>query len=436
MALADEHPDLRRMMVTLYNSDVYQNLRSYYDRKSVLSVLGVARKEIRHSNFIAWLLNPGESHGLGVEPITFFFRLIAISKLEYPINREQGAARICQCVFNAFVSGNYCIQSVCIDKEVPVNSGGVKAGSVDLFLKVKLCIGDETKILPILIENKVESDEHGIKKLAVPQTIGYYNWCEKECAEHEKYWSPIYIYLTPDGDWTLRTGGVNCKKCECKQFIHLNYQGLVDFVIAPLLKQDISSDARFILNDYMRSLSYEEIETEKGKVGTVMAIAADEKKLLVEFWNQNRSLFMATINALREVDDDELNDDDKEAIQAAAKTLEACFDTTKYRMGQGVENYGKGRLVLAATKKFVNDHPDLSAEQVCGMLNKVKNKMIVELTDDIRQPKDGRIRYFIKDDDIVKIGGHDFVITNQWGIGNIGGFITWANEHGLDIKPV
>jgi hypothetical protein len=57
-----DHQALERFV--LDNEDLL-NLEQMLGRFNVFDALGVARAEVRHSHFLAWLLTPGESHGHG-----------------------------------------------------------------------------------------------------------------------------------------------------------------------------------------------------------------------------------------------------------------------------------------------------------------------------------------------------------------------------------
>ncbi len=41
------------------------DLEARVGKLNIFDALGVVHQEIRHSNFLAWLLDPAESHGLG-----------------------------------------------------------------------------------------------------------------------------------------------------------------------------------------------------------------------------------------------------------------------------------------------------------------------------------------------------------------------------------
>ena len=63
---------IRNEIIKFKNDVDSQRLDSYYSTKSYSEILGVSRRELSHSNFIAWLLNDQESHNLSSYPIKKF----------------------------------------------------------------------------------------------------------------------------------------------------------------------------------------------------------------------------------------------------------------------------------------------------------------------------------------------------------------------------
>lgn len=53
-----------RILLNLLNDmiDIEDQLREWVDNTNILQTLKLLRTEIRHSNFLAYLLNPHESH--------------------------------------------------------------------------------------------------------------------------------------------------------------------------------------------------------------------------------------------------------------------------------------------------------------------------------------------------------------------------------------
>ncbi len=57
--------DLQALERFVAENDDLLKLEEQIGRFNIFDALGIARVEIRHSNFLAWLLTPGESHGQG-----------------------------------------------------------------------------------------------------------------------------------------------------------------------------------------------------------------------------------------------------------------------------------------------------------------------------------------------------------------------------------
>src|SRR5438477_10262037 len=66
-------------------NDELLELEERIGRFNIFDALGVARTEIRHSNFLAWLLDPAESHGQG----SLFLKAILMDLLkEAPVSKR------------------------------------------------------------------------------------------------------------------------------------------------------------------------------------------------------------------------------------------------------------------------------------------------------------------------------------------------------------
>jgi len=57
--------DIRKDISNFKNNSSVNKLDTYYKTKSISEILGVSRKEIPHSNFLAWIFNPNDSHFIG-----------------------------------------------------------------------------------------------------------------------------------------------------------------------------------------------------------------------------------------------------------------------------------------------------------------------------------------------------------------------------------
>ena len=74
--------NIRNEIIKFKNDVISQKLDKYYSTKSYSEILGVSRRELSHSNFIAWLLNNQESHDLSSYPIKKFLEILVISSQE------------------------------------------------------------------------------------------------------------------------------------------------------------------------------------------------------------------------------------------------------------------------------------------------------------------------------------------------------------------
>jgi hypothetical protein len=149
-ALVVENPDLERLEALL-------------DQFNIFESVGAVRQELRHSDFLAFLLNPQQPHGLG----DVFLR------------------RFLQRTLRVFTPG-----------EAPVTPIDLDVWSLDGTItlrewqNVDILVLDEAHNLAVLIENKIGTYEHS------NQLQRYYETVQA----HYPAWHIVAIYLTPEGD--------------------------------------------------------------------------------------------------------------------------------------------------------------------------------------------------------------------------------------------
>ena len=119
-----------------------------------------------------------------------------------------------------------------------------------------------------------------------------------------------------------------------------------------------------------------------------------------------------------------------EEISSAVKGKK---DKTKYNFKEN-KNLGKGKLVLAVIKDYVENHPGISFEELLIAFPPDKKfhatYAIIAKVEEIKEK--ARVRYFMKDIDRITLSDASVVVCNQWGIGNIGAFLEVCKK--LDIK--
>jgi Holliday junction resolvase-like predicted endonuclease len=142
-------------------------LESNLNEFNPLKVLDVEKIEIRHSNVLAWLLNPNENHSLGDE---FFKKFICdVINQNEEIETKLDIFEIhSKSFYNTIVHREY----------------RVKSGQIDILLEIP-----DSKII-VLIENKIKSKE------SKNQLKKYYDDISKKF----KSYKILPIYLTLEGD--------------------------------------------------------------------------------------------------------------------------------------------------------------------------------------------------------------------------------------------
>ncbi|HNN82436.1 MAG TPA: PD-(D/E)XK nuclease family protein, partial [Leptospiraceae bacterium] len=373
---------IREQVIQFYNSKEYLELVKFYQRKTFFNIFNIARDESTHSDFWFWLLNPKESHNLGNFPLRKILETIII-----PLNNKQSkdkSLKISEELEDLIVSGVYEIINVEIVREKKIDGG-----FIDLFITLNIIKNRENSEpirITITIENKVLSNEHS------SQTRKYYDYITDKYQEYNN----IFIYLTPL--MNAKFLEIEEPQCEAKEFVQLNYQHLVDFIIEPCLNKDLDMETRFILNSYLRSLSYptiqQDINSKKIKGDIIMAISERERNLLLEFWESQKDLLITVLSVLK--DDPDIDTDDSEKISQVLPAIVSAANTkdrTKYHFLGNV--YPKNRLVLAVVKEYIKQNPNSTIKS----LKKI-------FSDDIHgSPKWGIIRTYEEGVQIRNEGG-------------------------------
>lgn len=160
------------MNKTVNKDDIYtqiskllldENFRALKQQKkfNIFDVLKIARKEIRHSNVLAWLLDPSEDHGLGSRVLNEFVLLLV----------RDGH------IHNAG-AGKYLLAKY---EEVTVYR---ERKNIDILIE---SVKDR---FVICIENKIDTKDHS----------GQLNKYNKSVRQDYTDYQKVFVYLTPGGD--------------------------------------------------------------------------------------------------------------------------------------------------------------------------------------------------------------------------------------------
>ena len=387
-----------------HQSPTTVKLRELLRQKSILDIWGVGRRENGHSNFLAWLLDPGESHDLGNFALQKLLLLLAFCRLP----PEQ---KLPQALRHAILIGKSVIQSAKVDREVSIPPGG----RVDIIATVEL--NQELpglQRLKIIIENKIDADETD------NQTVRYYQYFSSDKTEGL---CPIFVYLSR----------IHAQPCRDPHFICIDYQQILDFILKPAMqRQNMPAYTRILLGEYIRHLSFFNSNS------LFIAMDDQQRDLLLKFWEENSALILACAQAISEDPDatPEVQESARAIMEQATKVNQR--DRTKYICrssgGRCSNPMGKGRMVLYVVRCY--------AEETACTYEQLKHVFSPRWFDEYRnvdlnaRPK----RYFISEDELITLkSGEVIAVSSQCGGGtsliNFDDFVNKAGKLGFEISP-
>jgi len=360
----------------------------------------VGRREISHSSFLAWLLDNNEMHSLSYLPIQKFLEIVLL-------RRNNKIELIYPTFFNSILIDNYTINSLKIEKEKDLG----RFGRLDIFIEILMIIDNTEYLVKLIIENKVECKENN------DQTQRYYEYFE---AQRRKYENEINLYIYLSSIPTIELNQLTEVQCICKEFIQINYQYLVDYLLEPALNQDISERTNFIIKEYLKSLSQLSFNNEntKYKQSLIMALSKEEKELLSNFWNKNEKLIMSAMYA------NSINPDlDEETRDLNKKLLESYSE--KSGIGIEVQKTFAELEQRGVLDDFINE---LCDKNYSKKIFNIGYSLLIEKYFDKNCGLDinDYPRYYKKKSYI--INGKEYLLCNHWTVNNVDFFRRWANS--------
>lgn len=394
-----------QQMRQFHQSPTTAALRERISRKSLLDIWGVGRRENGHSNFLAWLLSPEESHDLGHFALQKLLLLLASCRL----TPEQQLPEALKC---AILAGKNIICAAKVEREFPIPSTKER---VDIVANIELT--EEfagLKRLQIILENKIDAVETN------GQTIRYYTHFTTEA---EAGILPVFVYLSR----------IHAQPCKDLHFIRISYQQIFDFLIRPALqRQNVPEYTRILLQEYVSHLSYFNANS------LFIAMNEQQRSLLIKFWDENSALIQACAQVLSE------DPDSSPEVQESARSIvKLCKrvnqrDRTKYvcknPKGYSTNPMCKGRIVLHVIKSYVEE-TNCTYEQ---LKNTFSPKWFGKTTEE--KVKTRPKRFFVSDDELVTMpSGERIAVSSQCGKGNsfinFDDFMKKAEELGFSITP-
>ena len=111
-------------------------------------------------------------------------------------------------------------------------------------------------------------------------------------------------------------------------------------------------------------------------------------------------------------------------------------DKTRYMFNGNV--YLKNKLVLAVVKDYVSNNQAITCNELRTVFDKSLQGSIgvVEYEVIAKQRKDYQVRFFEKEDEILRLVDGNMLVCSQWGILNISNFIKRAEQLGYQIEQI
>lgn len=182
---------------------------------NIFEVLKISKTEIRHSNFLSWMLNPSSSHQLGDVFLKRFLREVFLSETFNDINQVD-------------VEGMD-LSNVEVYREW---------NNIDILIKLDKIV--------ICIENKILSGEHS------NQLSKYKKIIENNFPKENK----LFVYLTPEG---------NQSKNEQETYQPISYDFIINSLerIISVYENSINQKVLMYITDYITIIKRELMGTDK-----------------------------------------------------------------------------------------------------------------------------------------------------------------------------
>ncbi|MFZ2095756.1 MAG: PD-(D/E)XK nuclease family protein [Anaerolineales bacterium] len=200
--------EFRLLDALLIDNPELERIESLLEQFNIFEALGAVWIELRHSDFLAFILNPYQNHGLGDSVVkSFLQRALAYAKYQ-------------QIPFRPIYLDVCDLDDLLVLRE---------------WQNIDITLIDERNQFIAIIENKIRSGEHS------EQLTRY----RKIVELHYPGWRKLYLFLTPDGD-----------EPSDPEYIPIDYNLVVDLVekISDTRSSIIGPDILTLLTHYSQML--------------------------------------------------------------------------------------------------------------------------------------------------------------------------------------
>lgn len=200
--------------------DCLDELRSYTNEANIFNILRLNHFEIRHSNMLAWLLNPNENHGLG-DRLLKKVLLYATNGTDLPIMKGLR----------------------------PVDVELMNLSDVFVYREkenIDILIVSESNKLVLAIENKIFSKEHD------NQLKRYLDYLKSEYSDGYRF---VLIYLTPEG----------LESSDSDNWVDMNYLFIKEQLEQIVKNYDLKDKTKLYIEDYILTIRRHIVEDKEIK---------------------------------------------------------------------------------------------------------------------------------------------------------------------------
>lgn len=307
--------DIKDLIIKFNLDESINDLKRYYSTPTTWEIINQSRKETIHTQFLAWFFG---NKDFNADPNAGPIKKLIVLLLKWA--NMQDCAEFDEELANSIYSQTLSILSYNVIAEYPIfieqtseDKPAYGKGDIDIVVKCVARVNGVVRNINIVIENKIGApettkcfDKNGEKpdkpnkrntETTLYQTEAYYQYMT------EKYKDDInlFVFLKPT-DRNLED--IEKAECECKKYIQINYQELLDNILQPVSEQkDISEENKFRLKDYIKTLGKpsetgDDNDDDSNKHIIIMAMEQKERELLTTFFKNNEDLIRAAINAL------------------------------------------------------------------------------------------------------------------------------------------
>ena len=318
-----------------------KELEKKFDKFNIFDCLRLARTEIRHSNFLAWLLDPNETHGLKDYFLKEFLKHILLNNRK-PIEKINDK----NLVLKKYNSGNETIiQKYSIPSLFDIDYWDMQNTEIlREHENIDLLIIDEINKFVFVIENKVDTCQHD------DQLTKYRTYVDEQYPSEQ--YKKLYIYLKPQ------------KEEVEKPYIYINYS-LIKIILDDIVneKQDkISNEIITAIKHYKYIIERDFMQ--KDEISEICRKIYKKHKKAIELINKYSDTKAEMFEILKEV----LEEQDGLNISAVEKNGIICLP-------DNVENLDKLKfakwepddyIVHLHFMNCIHGHKDLCFELLIG----------------------------------------------------------------------